>query len=164
MFFSPVPSIWRVDFNCIKDTSTNNTTTDSKFCGILCVCASFCAITFLYTHFCVCASFCAHVYVGSEEYSIMFWVFFVCVGFMCTITTSTCFCFCKAWHAHPCQWDTALLGGSGRVVNSLDFCPALLKSLGCFASGKWDFLHNGKQWQWICEFYTANFKVIFGGP
>ena len=24
-----------------------------------------------------------------------------------------------------------LLGGSGRVVNSFDFCPALLKSLGC---------------------------------
>ena len=26
----------------------------------------------------------------------------------------------------------SLLGGSGGVVNSLDFCPALLKSLGCF--------------------------------
>ena len=25
-----------------------------------------------------------------------------------------------------------LLGDSGRVVNSLDFCPASLKSLGCF--------------------------------
>ena len=25
-----------------------------------------------------------------------------------------------------------LLGGSGRVINSLDFCPASLKSLGCF--------------------------------
>ena len=25
-----------------------------------------------------------------------------------------------------------LLGGSGGVVNSLDFCPASLKSLGCF--------------------------------
>ena len=29
--------------------------------------------------------------------------------------------------------DTAvILGGSGRVVNSLDFCPVSLKSLGCF--------------------------------
>ena len=27
---------------------------------------------------------------------------------------------------------TRLLGNSGGVVNSLDFCPALLKSLGCF--------------------------------
>ena len=27
---------------------------------------------------------------------------------------------------------TGLLGGSGRVVNSLDFCLASLKSLGCF--------------------------------
>jgi len=25
-----------------------------------------------------------------------------------------------------------LFGGLGRVVNSLDFCPASLKSLGCF--------------------------------
>ena len=25
-----------------------------------------------------------------------------------------------------------LLGGSGGVINSLDFCPASLKSLGCF--------------------------------
>ena len=25
-----------------------------------------------------------------------------------------------------------ILGGSGGVVNSLDFCPASLKSLGCF--------------------------------
>ena len=27
---------------------------------------------------------------------------------------------------------TELLGGSGGVVNSLDFCQASLKSLGCF--------------------------------
>ena len=28
--------------------------------------------------------------------------------------------------------ESVLLGNSGRVVNSLDFCPASLKSLGCF--------------------------------
>ena len=28
--------------------------------------------------------------------------------------------------------DIALLGGSGGVVNSLDFCPAPLQSLACF--------------------------------
>ena len=27
---------------------------------------------------------------------------------------------------------SSVLGGSGGVVNSLDFCPALLTSLGCF--------------------------------
>ena len=33
----------------------------------------------------------------------------------------------------PCCWDgEVLLGGSGGDVNSLDFCPASLKSLGCF--------------------------------
>ena len=28
--------------------------------------------------------------------------------------------------------NLSLLGGSGGIVNSLNFCPALLKSLGCF--------------------------------
>ena len=30
------------------------------------------------------------------------------------------------------KFDMSLLGDSGGVVNSLDFCPASLKSLGCF--------------------------------
>ena len=50
-----------------------------------------------------------------------------------------------------------LLGDSGGVVNSLEFCLAPLKSLGCF-------YFRCVLWQWICEFYTANFKGIFGGP
>ena len=41
-------------------------------------------------------------------------------------------------------YDRRLLGGSGGVVNSLDFCPASLKSLGCFTSGAY-FLHNGRR-------------------
>ena len=31
-----------------------------------------------------------------------------------------------------CVCVCVVLGDSGRVVHSLDFCPALLKSLGCF--------------------------------
>ena len=38
----------------------------------------------------------------------------------------------------------SVLGDSGGVVNSLDFCPASLKSLGCFTSGAY-FLHNGRR-------------------
>ena len=57
----------------------------------------------------------------------------------------------------------SLLGDSGGVVNSLDFCPASLKSLGCFYF-QCVFLHNGRRRQWICKFFTANFKGIFGGP
>ena len=38
-----------------------------------------------------------------------------------------------------------LLGGSGRVVNSLDFCPASLKSRGCFYFWCAYFLHNGRR-------------------
>ena len=59
--------------------------------------------------------------------------------------------------------NTVLLGDSGGVVNSLDFCPASLKSLGCFYFSAY-FLHNGMCWQWICAFYIANFKGIFLGP
>ena len=32
----------------------------------------------------------------------------------------------------PWVKQACLLGDSGGVVNSLDFCPASLKSLGCF--------------------------------
>ena len=39
----------------------------------------------------------------------------------------------------------------------------LLSPLAAFTSGAY-FLHNGRQWQWICEFYAANFKGIFLGP
>ena len=128
----------------------------------VCHCVYFllCHYIFIYIFFCVLLF--VHLHMRGQRTTVLCFLYFL--GFMCTITTSTCFCFCKAWHAHPCQWDTALLGSSGRVVNSLDFCLALLKSLGCFTSGKWDFLHSGRQWQWICEFYTTSYKVIFGGP
>ena len=34
--------------------------------------------------------------------------------------------------------------------------------LAAFTSGAY-FLHSGRWWQWLCEFYTANFKEIFEG-
>ena len=53
---------------------------------------------------------------------------------------------------------------SGGVVNSLDFCPASsLKSLGCFYFRCVLSSLNGRRWQWICKFYTANVKGIFWG-
>ena len=58
---------------------------------------------------------------------------------------------CSEKHNKKC----VLQGGSGGVVNSLDFCPASLQSLGCF---------NGRWWRGISEFYSSNFKDIFGGP
>ena len=54
------------------------------------------------------------------------------------------------------------LGDSGGVVNSLGFCRHPLRPLASFISGAY-FLHNGRRWQWICKFYTANIKSIFGG-
>ena len=43
----------------------------------------------------------------------------------------------------------------------LTFAWHHLSPLAAFTSSAY-FLHNGRQW--ICEFYTANFKAIFGGP
>ena len=46
------------------------------------------------------------------------------------------------------------------LLTPLTFARHRLSPLAAFTSGAY-FLHNG---QWICEFYTANFKGIFGGP
>ena len=37
-----------------------------------------------------------------------------------------------AWTMYLYTYIPYLLGDSGGVVNSLDFCPASLKSFGCF--------------------------------
>ena len=58
--------------------------------------------------------------------------------YMKCVCVCVCVCVCERErererereHAH--QHDVVLLGDSGGVVNSLDFCPASLKSLGCF--------------------------------
>ena len=51
----------------------------------------------------------------------------------------------------------------GEVVNSLVFAWHRLSPLAAFTSSAY-FLHSGRQWQWICKFYTANFKGIFWWP
>ena len=45
----------------------------------------------------------------------------------------------------------------------LTFAWHRLSPLAAFTSSAY-FLHNGKQWQWICKFYTASFKGISRGP
>ena len=49
------------------------------------------------------------------------------------------------------------------LLTPLTFAWHRLSPLAAFTSGAY-FLSNGRRWQWICEFYTANFKGIFGGP
>ena len=49
------------------------------------------------------------------------------------------------------------------LLTPLTFARHRLSPLAAFTSGAY-FLHNGRRWQWICEFYTASFKGIFGGP
>ena len=46
----------------------------------------------------------------------------------------------------------SIFGDSGRVVNSLDFCPASLKSLGCFFF--WCILSS--QWKAV----TVNLRIL----
>ena len=65
-----------------------------------------------------------------------------------------------------CISALVLLGGSGRVIiilTPLTFAWHCLSPLAVFTSSAY-FLHNERQWQWICGFYRANFKGIFGDP
>ena len=48
------------------------------------------------------------------------------------------------------------------LLTPLTFARHCLSPFAAFTSGAY-FLHNGRQWQWICKFYTAKFKGIFGG-
>ena len=50
-----------------------------------------------------------------------------------------------------------------RLLTPVTFAQHRLSALAAFTSGAY-FLHNGRHWQWICEFYIANFKDIFSGP
>ena len=61
-------------------------------------------------------------------------------------------------HCSVCYW--AIQAG---LLTPLTFARHRLSPLAAFTSGAY-FLHNGRQWQWICEFYTANVKGIFWGP
>ena len=45
------------------------------------------------------------------------------------------------------ETGSVVLAGSGGAVNSLDFYPASLRSLGCFFTSGAYFLHNRRQWQ-----------------
>ena len=49
------------------------------------------------------------------------------------------------------------------LLTPLTFAQHRLSPLAAFTSSAY-FLHNGRQWRWICKFYTAHFKGIFWGP
>ena len=49
------------------------------------------------------------------------------------------------------------------LLTPLTFARHHLSPLAAFTSSAY-FLHNGRRWRWICEFYTANFKGFFWGP
>ena len=57
----------------------------------------------------------------------------------------------------------AYLAIQAGLLTPLTFARHRLSPLAAFTSCAY-FHHNGGRWQWICEFYTANFKGIFGGP
>ena len=48
------------------------------------------------------------------------------------------------------------------LLTPLTFAQHRLSPLVAFTPSAC-FLHSGRQWQWICKFYTANFKGTFGG-
>ena len=56
----------------------------------------------------------------------------------------------------------SLLGSSGRVVNSLDFCLAL-SPVAAFTSGAY-FLRNGRRWQWFLQILHCQLQRHFWRP
>ena len=77
-----------------------------------------------------------------------------------SLLLSSWFCYCISMVLIKAP---AVLGDSG-LLTPLTFAWHRLSSLAAFISGAY-FLHNGRRWQWICEFYTANVNVkgIFWG-
>ena len=69
------------------------------------------------------------------------------------------------WHYRPTSSLCALhyWAIQAGLLTPLTFARHRLSPLAAFTSGAY-FLHNGRCWQWICEFYTANYKDIFWGP
>ena len=60
----------------------------------------------------------------------------------------------KARGASSVRFPIYILGNSGGVVNSLDFCPASLKSLGCFYFRC--VLSSQSQWKAV----TSNLRIL----
>ena len=54
-------------------------------------------------------------------------------------------------------------GIQAGLLTPLTFARYRLSPLAAFTSGAY-FLQNGRQLQWICEVYSANFKGIFLSP
>ena len=89
-----------------------------------------------------------------------------------TVTISSYQCMCYSYHqllsmhvlvtisSYQCMCYWAIQAG---LLTPLTFARHRLSPMAAFTSSAY-FFHNGRQWQWICEFYTANFKGIFGGP
>ena len=85
---------------------------------------------------------------------------------------TTCLFFCTLWpktlvrnskHMHPNLHSIAPYWAiQAGLLTPLTFAQHRLSPLAAFTSGAY-FLHSGRRWQWICEFYTANVKGIFWG-
>ena len=78
---------------------------------------------------------CSEVLAVALSFRYRYWLL-LCSALPCSRADSLCFC--HVWFSHlvmelmPKSVSSDILGDSGGVVNSLDFCPASLKSLGCF--------------------------------
>ena len=72
---------------------------------------------------------------------------------------ATCVWVCLCLYMADCKYWAIL----ARLLTPLTFARHRLSPLAAFTSGAYS-LDNGRRWQWICEFYTANFKGIFWRP
>ena len=107
---------------------------------------AFCILLIHQMHSCIALSPLKHFFL----YPINNGVHFIWISFLfCVLVISS-----LNWHIY---W--AVQAG----LTPLTFAQHRLSPLAAFTSGVY-FLHSERRWQWICKFYTANFKDIFEGP
>ena len=82
---------------------------------------------------------------------------FSCLGPMFHRSCTVCILLLTFHTSHSCSYWAVQAG----LLTPLSFTRHRSSLLAAFTSGA-HFHRNGRWWQWICEFYTANFKGIVG--
>ena len=118
-----------------------------KACAVL----DFALSTLMWTlHHCASVLYGVHTHAPLAE----------CVPEIVNVRERTCI-YVRRWAYIVCLVPVYWVIQAG-LLTPLTFAQHRLSPLAAFTSGVY-FLHNGRRWQWICEFYIANFKGIFGG-
>ena len=112
-----------------------------KACAVL----DFALSTLMWTlHHCASVLYGVHTHAPLAE----------CVPEIVNVRERTCI-YVRRWAYIVCLVPVYWVIQAG-LLTPLTFAQHRLSPLDAFTSGVY-FLHNGRRWQWICEFYIANF-------